>query len=93
VLKENVSMRETVNDHDGFVMWVTEARGFDDEMWLGWDADMMGAAGPSVFGQRGRARRDLWLLFDDAALALVFRNLARAAGGNLASLHELANIS
>jgi hypothetical protein len=79
VLKETVSMRETKNDHDGFVMWVADARGFDDEEWLGWDADMMCCcAGSGVVGHSGRAMWDLWLLFDDAALALVFNGLACA---------------
>jgi hypothetical protein len=34
VLKETVSMCETINDHDGFVMRVVDARGFKDEVWL-----------------------------------------------------------
>jgi hypothetical protein len=55
VLKKRVSVGETINDHDGFVMWVADARGFKDEVWLRWNADMMCAAGPSVFGHGGRA--------------------------------------
>lgn len=57
-------MGETVDDHNGFVMWVAGARCFDDEVWLWWDADMMWCA--------GHARPvgwDLWLLFYDAPFA------------------------
>jgi hypothetical protein len=75
-------------------MWIVDARGFDDEEWLGWDADMMcGCAGPGVVGRSGRAMWNLWLLFDDATLALDFDGLACAARGDLACLHELADIS
>jgi hypothetical protein len=93
VLKKRVSVGETINDHGGFVMWVADARGFKDEVWLRWNADMMCAAGPSVFGHGGRAWWDLWLLFDDAAFALDFGCLAGTAGGDLACLHKLADVS
>jgi hypothetical protein len=33
------------------------------------------------------------LLFDDSAFAFVFRDLASAAGCDLACLHQLANVS
>jgi hypothetical protein len=36
-------MRETIDDHDGFVMGVVDARGFDDEIWLRWKSDMCSA--------------------------------------------------
>lgn len=49
-------MCETVYDHDGFVMWMTDARGFDDEVWLGRDADMMCSAGQAVGAAAGPAR-------------------------------------
>ena len=81
-------MCETIDGHDGFVMGMAEARGFDDKVWLGWDADMMCSA-----GQRWPLRLEPWLLFDNAALALDFRSLACAAGGDLARLHQLADVS
>jgi hypothetical protein len=38
-------MRETVDDHDGFVMWMVDARSFDDDVRLRGKADMMCSAG------------------------------------------------
>ena len=42
-------MGETIDDHNGFVMWMVDARSFDDELRLGWDADIMCSAGQSIF--------------------------------------------
>lgn len=80
-------MCETIDDHDGFVIGVAEACGFDDEVRLGWYADMMCSA-----GQRRPMRLEPWLLFDDSTFALVLRALAGTGGGDLASLHELADV-
>jgi hypothetical protein len=44
VLKESVSVCETIDDHDGFVMRMADGGGFDDEVRLRWDADMMCSA-------------------------------------------------
>lgn len=49
-------MGEAVYDHDGFVMGMTDARGFDDEMGLGRKADMMCSAGGAVGAAAGPAR-------------------------------------
>jgi hypothetical protein len=87
-----VSVSETVNNHDSFVMRVISACGFDDEMWLGWHADTMCAGGQGVFGDVWPMPARLWLLFDDSAFAFVFHTLASAGGCDFACLHELANI-
>ena len=52
---------------------MADACGFDDGMRLGWDADIIRSAGPD-----GPIRCRLWLLFDDAPFAFVFRGLASA---------------
>lgn len=85
-------MGEAVYDHDGFVMGMIDACGFDDEMWLGRKADMMCSAGRAVGAATGPARWEPWLLFDDATLAFGLRSLACAAGRDLARLHQLADV-
>lgn len=78
-------MGETVDDHDGFVMWVVDAHCFDDAMWLWWDADMM------------RPTRlvewTLWLLFYNATFAFGLGGLAGTGRCDLAGLHEFADVS
>jgi hypothetical protein len=86
-------MRETIDDHDGLVMWVVDARSLDNEMWLRWKSDTMCSAGEAVFENARPLRLELWLLFDNAALALAFDGFASTAGCDLACLHELANVS
>jgi hypothetical protein len=81
-------MSETINDHHGFVMWMIDARGVDDEVRLWWKADMMCSAGQGGWPLRW----ELWLLFDDAAFSFSFSNLACTAGCDLAGLHEFANV-
>jgi hypothetical protein len=45
---KTVSVCETIDDHDGFVMRMANGGGFDDEVWLRWNADMMCSAGRAV---------------------------------------------
>jgi len=92
VLEETASMGETIDDHDGFVIWMVDVRCFDDEMRSGRDADMMCSAGQTGIPAVWPARVELWLLFDDASLALVLCSLACATGCDLACLHKLANV-
>jgi hypothetical protein len=73
-------------------MRMADGSGFDDEVRLRWDADMMCSAGQAVCAAVWPARWEHWLLFNDAAFALVLRGLAGAAGGDLARLHEFANV-
>jgi hypothetical protein len=55
----SVSVRETVDDHDSFVMWVVDACGFDDAVWSRWDADMVCSAGRRIFGNGLPVRGEL----------------------------------
>jgi len=80
-------MRETVDDHDSFVMWMVDTRNFDDEVWLRWYADMMCSV-----GQSRPMRRELGLLFYDAALAFGFGGFPCTGGCDLARLHEFADV-
>jgi hypothetical protein len=54
-----LSMGETVDDHDGFVMWVVDARGFEEAMWLRWDADMMCSADQGILVDGWPTREEL----------------------------------
>lgn len=85
--RKTVSVGETVDNHDGFVMWMINARGLNDETRFRWDADMMCSA-----GQRRPMRWEPWLLLDVSAFAFSLSAFAGAGGCDLACLHELANV-
>jgi hypothetical protein len=93
VRKETASMCETIDYHDGFVMWMVDTCSFDDEMRSGWEADMMCSASQTIIPAVWPVGTELWLLFDDATFSLVLRGLACATGCDLACLHKLANVS
>lgn len=80
-------MDEAIDDHDGFVMWVVDARRFDDGVRLWWDANMM------CWGRSRPAVGELQLLFDDAPFAFGLGDLACAGRCYLACLHKFADVS
>jgi hypothetical protein len=54
-----ISVRETVDHHDGVVMWMVDVRGFDDTVGSRWDADMMCSVGQSILGDGWPMRVEL----------------------------------
>lgn len=86
-------MCEAVDDHDARVVGVGEACRVDDAVRSRWNADVVCSATPAIVVGGSPRGWERWLLFDDASLALDFGAFARTGGGELARLHELANVA
>jgi hypothetical protein len=88
-----VLMGEAVNDHDARVVGVGEACRVDDAMRSWWNADLVCSVTPAiVVGDHPRGW-ERWLLFNDPAFAFDFGRFASTRRGELAGLHELADVS
>ena len=86
-------MCEAVNDHDARIVGVGEACRVDDAMRSWWNADLVRSVTPAiVVGDQPRGWEH-WLLFDDSAFAFDFGRFASTRRGELAGLHELADVS
>jgi hypothetical protein len=86
-------MCEAVDDHDARIVGVGEACRVDDAMRSWWNADLVCSETPAiVVGDQPRGW-ERWLLFDDSAFAFDFGRFTSTRRGELAGLHELANVS
>lgn len=86
-------MCEAVDDHDARIVGIGEACRVDDAMRSWWNADLVCSETPAiVVGDQPRGW-ERWLLFDDSAFAFDFGRFTSTRRGELAGLHELANVS